>query len=353
MAGQIIITNETLRKSGMNGQYDKVALRDYTTESVASFPIDINVEPKNTGLRLILILLLAAIIIGGGAMYFINKKKSETRKAYLAKAKALQQSQKVQQIPTHNIEPQVTESPKIPKKITISKSERKFVPANSGSDFVSSGRMKITKRDVKGGRKTAEEFTEILKGDKYAYMDLQELWPDTAIRELFLSKKCIKALGSFLKEENLDKVITEMEGAIPEVGGFLMGYHQLDEATGSIRVTMDQFVPFVPEYHDVFKIEIGTATLVQELGDAQDNHPDKDVIGWFHTHPGHGLFLSNSDLSVQRHFPLKFQIAMEIDSLTESLDTAFFTRKNNGTINNVEHRRKGAKWFSWKKIENI
>ena len=47
----------------------------------------------------------------------------------------------------------------------------------------------------------------------------------------------------------------------------------------------------------VFKIEIGTQTLVQELGDAQDTHPDKDVIGWFHTHPGHGLFLSNSDLS--------------------------------------------------------
>ena len=47
--------------------------------------------------------------------------------------------------------------------------------------------------------------------------------------------------------------------------------------------------------------------------------PAMDVIGWFHTHPGHGLFLSNSDLSVQKHFSQPYQIAMEIDSLTERL----------------------------------
>jgi len=240
-----------------------------------------------------------------------------------------------------------------PRKITISKPTKKFVPANGGGNsFVSSGKMKITKREEKGGRLTGDEFREKLSDGKYAFLDLNELWPDSAIKELYLSKECIKDLGSFLKQENLDKVVAEMEGAIPEVGGFLMGYHQLNDS-GHIRVTMDEFVPFVPEYHDVFKIEIGTATLVQELGDAQDTHPDKDVIGWFHTHPGHGLFLSNSDLSVQRHFPQKYQIAMEIDSLTDTLDTAFFTRKLDGSINNVEHRKKGASWFSWKKIENI
>ena len=213
--------------------------------------------------------------------------------------------------------------------------------------------MKFKRIEAKGGRKTEQEFAEALKQNKYAFMDLEELWPNTAIKELFLSKACVIALGTFLKEENLDKAIVEMDGAIPEVGGFLMGFHTISEETGSLKVTMEEFVPFVPEYHDVFKIEIGTATLVQELGDAQDKHPDKDVIGWFHTHPGHGLFLSNSDLSVQRHFPLKYQIAMEIDSLTKTLDTAFFTRKKDGTINNVEHRHTGAKWFSWKRIEKI
>ena len=155
-----------------------------------------------------------------------------------------------------------------------------------------------------------------------------------------------------MKEENLSKMQSELQGAIPEVGGFLMGNHCFVDDV-HIDVIIDEFVPFVPEYHDVFKIEIGTQTLVQELGDAQDKHPTMDVIGWFHTHPGHGLFLSNSDLSVQKHFSQPYQIAMEIDSLTERLDTAFFSRKSSGRMNNVEHRKKGTQWFTWKKIENV
>lgn len=363
--GEVVVTNEMLKKSGMNGNYRKVTIRDYTTQAVSSFPIDINVSPQRISSKLIIGLLGAVLVLGGAFMFFYNKRQNETRKAYKEKAKALQQTQKFQQAELaarENTAPKVRKErvPKVgqaeklagPRKITINKPTKKLFPANGGNNFISSGKMKITKRDVKGGRLTSEEFKKVLSDGKYAFLDLTELWPDTAIKELYVSNECIKELGKFLKEENLDKVVAEMEGAIPEVGGFLMGYHQLNEE-GFIRVTMDEFVPFVPEYHDVFKIEIGTATLVQELGDAQDTHPDKDVIGWFHTHPGHGLFLSNSDLSVQRHFPQKFQIAMEIDSLTNTLDTAFFTRKFDGSINNVEHRKKGASWFSWKKIENI
>ncbi len=351
---EVTVRGDQLSSSGMDGQYDKVILKDATTDAKITYPINLQVTPKKTSSRILLGVLLAAILIGGGAMVFFNKRRKKTRDEYLAKAKAMQKTQKVNVPPVAtSIASDIPPSSKPARKITISKTERKFVPPNGGGDFVSSGKMKITRREAKGGRLTNEEFEEALKGDKYAFMDLGELWPDTAIKDLYLSKECIKALGKFLKEENLDKAIAEMDGAIPEVGGFLMGYHQLDEATGDIRVTMDEFVPFVPEYHDVFKIEIGTATLVQELGDAQDTHPDKDVIGWFHTHPGHGLFLSNSDLSVQRHFPQNFQIAMEIDSLTPTLDTAFFTRKHDGSINNVEHRKKGAKWFSWKKIEKV
>ncbi|WP_235299127.1 MPN domain-containing protein [Portibacter marinus] len=356
-ANTIVITQKMLNKSGMAGDYGTVIIRDKTTQSLSSFPIDLNVSPSKISPGLLIGLLLAGVLLGGAFMIIRSKKQKQTRQEYLQKAKVFQETQKLEAMKESGIHQDkitpVANAKGSPKKITITKPVKKFVPANGGTgEYKSSGKMKITRREVKGGRLTGDEFREMLEGDRYAFLDLTELWNDSAIKELYLSKDCIKDLGKFLKEENLDKAIAEMEGAIPEVGGFLMGYHQQNDA-GEIRVTMDEFVPFVPEYHDVFKIEIGTATLVQELGDAQDTHPDKDVIGWFHTHPGHGLFLSNSDLSVQRHFPQKFQIAMEIDSLTETLDTAFFTRKMDGTINNVEHRRKGAKWFSWKKIEKI
>lgn len=45
------------------------------------------------------------------------------------------------------------------------------------------------------------------------------------------------------------------------------------------------------------------------------------VVGWCHTHPGHGVFLSPPDLEVQhRKFPLPFQIALVVDPLAESAD---------------------------------
>jgi proteasome lid subunit RPN8/RPN11 len=34
----------------------------------------------------------------------------------------------------------------------------------------------------------------------------------------------------------------------------------------------------------------------------EEKHPGKKIIGWYHTHPGFGIFLSEMDLFIQRHF---------------------------------------------------
>ncbi|MEB3298012.1 MAG: Mov34/MPN/PAD-1 family protein [Candidatus Sericytochromatia bacterium] len=42
------------------------------------------------------------------------------------------------------------------------------------------------------------------------------------------------------------------------------------------------------------------------------------VVGWCHTHPGHGVFLSAPDREVHaRKFPLPFQVALVIDPMAE------------------------------------
>lgn len=43
-------------------------------------------------------------------------------------------------------------------------------------------------------------------------------------------------------------------------------------------------------------------------------YPDKRIIGWQHTHPSYGIFLSNYDMFIQENFfNLPFQIAYVID----------------------------------------
>jgi len=56
---------------------------------------------------------------------------------------------------------------------------------------------------------------------------------------------------------------------------------------------------------------------------AEADHPDEVVLGWQHTHPGMGVFLSAHDLFIHRHFfSQPWQIAMVVDPRSRQL--AFF-----------------------------
>ncbi|MBV8780160.1 MAG: Mov34/MPN/PAD-1 family protein [Phycisphaerae bacterium] len=47
-----------------------------------------------------------------------------------------------------------------------------------------------------------------------------------------------------------------------------------------------------------------------------EEHPDERIVGWYHTHPGFGIFLSGMDLFIQDHFfNLPWQVAFVYDPL--------------------------------------
>ena len=55
-----------------------------------------------------------------------------------------------------------------------------------------------------------------------------------------------------------------------------------------------------------------TWTAIQNEMDAK--HPDQRIVGWYHTHPGFGVFLSGMDLFIQEHFfNLPWQVALVHD----------------------------------------
>lgn len=119
------------------------------------------------------------------------------------------------------------------------------------------------------------------------------------------------------------------------------------------KVLIEQFVPINPEYHDVYRFEFSKESIAKDLGNIQDNYPELMLVGWFHTHPGHGLFLSKPDLRIHdSFFKEPYQLAMEIDTLTPQFEAAFFTRMNNGKVNNRKDLKKQAKWFSWLEATN-
>ena len=119
------------------------------------------------------------------------------------------------------------------------------------------------------------------------------------------------------------KVDAESGKTIPYAGaGF-----QIYDPTGNL-VTMS-FTYIEARYTDA---SASTLTFTHETWDyvykeQGAKYPDKKIVGWQHTHPSYGIFLSNYDLFIQENFfNLPFQVAYVIDPIQKI--RGFFQWKN-------------------------
>jgi proteasome lid subunit RPN8/RPN11 len=102
-----------------------------------------------------------------------------------------------------------------------------------------------------------------------------------------------------------------------EVGGFLFG-----KPTSS-------GLPFVTQFHRATRAS-RTSTSVTFTHDAwADAHafldslpPDTSIVGWYHSHPGFGIFLSEHDLFIHRNFfcgPQQFALVVDPHAHAEGI----------------------------------
>ena len=286
--------------------------------------------------------------------FFFGRKKKPNKASPAKPTTAAMTNNKSKVVPPPTVV--VDETLQKQSQVTTIKEIRKAAPvANTKPRKTKKGESRIRIHNIEGKRKLRtempfDEFQKMVDEGAYLILDLEGLWESSAISEIMMEQDFAAQLDKFLREENLDIIVDEVAGNTPEVGGFLMGKYCLDPETNQYQISLNEFIPIVPEDHSVFQLEFSTNSLVRELGDAQDKFPDLSVIGWFHTHPGHGLFLSKPDMTIHRgFFKEKYQVAMEIDSLSEKLDTGFFTKKMNDEMNNSIYKR--PSWFSWRDIE--
>jgi len=62
-----------------------------------------------------------------------------------------------------------------------------------------------------------------------------------------------------------------------------------------------------------------------------ERHPDKVIVGWFHSHPGYGPFLSEDDIFICRHyFKAPWQISFVVDAISN--EQRFFYWAEGGTV---------------------
>jgi proteasome lid subunit RPN8/RPN11 len=104
-----------------------------------------------------------------------------------------------------------------------------------------------------------------------------------------------------------------------ELGGILLGKECVDEATGVPFVWVSESLE-AKHYANTQASFTYTHDSWEEITRERDRRfPELDIVGWYHTHPSFGIFLSHHDLFIHQHFfaqPL--QVAYVIDPIQQT-----------------------------------
>jgi proteasome lid subunit RPN8/RPN11 len=96
-----------------------------------------------------------------------------------------------------------------------------------------------------------------------------------------------------------------------EIGGFLIGV--VDDQTPA-GVEVRYFLPALDTRSGSASLTFTHETWATLTREVEQRYPNELVLGWHHTHPGLGVFLSAYDLFIHRNFFREpWQIAMVVD----------------------------------------
>lgn len=99
-----------------------------------------------------------------------------------------------------------------------------------------------------------------------------------------------------------------------EHGGFLIGRKQPLKSAEQYEISVERFVP-VPQKSDASRLVITQEHYDSVAQALRRGERPEEIVGWVHTHPGFGTFLSNFDKEQhQRFFAEPWQIAFVIDT---------------------------------------
>ncbi len=182
-------------------------------------------------------------------------------------------------------------------------------------------------------------------------IDMNVLWESTLVSSLKLSDEFVHNLNEYINKKSRHDE-TKM---IHEIGGFILGtFSKINE--NAYTITLDKLVEIEGgDQSSQYSLEFDSrawAALDEAMNDNGENS-GYSLIGWFHTHPGHGVFLSRPDINISENFFDKpYQIALEIDNIISEnnlgMEVGIFSQKELGVYNNTKDLI--GKWPDWLQI---
>lgn len=121
----------------------------------------------------------------------------------------------------------------------------------------------------------------------------------------------------FMTETILERLLSYASSDTDmELGGVLVG--KIGKTSRRLFLEVLDFIPASKGISRRASFEF-TNEAQQEIHDVKESRfADLSIIGWFHTHPGYGIFLSSADDFIDRnYFKEKYHIAIVIDPCQE------------------------------------
>jgi proteasome lid subunit RPN8/RPN11 len=116
-----------------------------------------------------------------------------------------------------------------------------------------------------------------------------------------------------------------------EVGGILVGNWCADVETGRQFIVVETSLPARFTRQGTSYLTFTQDSLVDFHTVMDEQYPDMQIVGWYHTHPRMGVFLSNYDTWLHHHFfPSPWQVALVIEP--HSATGGFFIRQADGVL---------------------
>lgn len=116
-----------------------------------------------------------------------------------------------------------------------------------------------------------------------------------------------------------------------EVGGALVGLWCLDRDSGEQFIVVQHMLPARHTRQGSVYLTFTKDTIMDFHDEVEKNHVGKRIVGWYHTHPRMGIFLSHYDTWLHNNFfPDLWQVALVVEP--HSSLAGFFVRRDDGAL---------------------
>jgi proteasome lid subunit RPN8/RPN11 len=126
--------------------------------------------------------------------------------------------------------------------------------------------------------------------------------PDNGHIKIYIEKTALEGLEQHLSSDKNN-----------ELGGVLTGYN-CKLHSGESFIVIRNYIKAGFTNSSVSRLTFTHKTWEQINNELENKYPDEIILGWYHSHPGHSVFLSDYDVFIQKNFfNLEFMVAYVFD----------------------------------------